>query len=96
MRRHLNDLATEVGEVLEWRPFLRDLDRLQHARIELNGKDWLVRTDAPASVAAVFRQAHTRCCRMPLSGAAAHGMLLSHPDFRRFLLGINEFAKSGV
>lgn len=57
MQKHLDDLATEAGQVLEWRPLLRDLDRLQQARIELNGKDWLVRTDAPAAVAALFRQA---------------------------------------
>ena len=54
MQKHLDDLATAAGQILEWRPLLRDLDRLQQARIELHGKDWLVRTDAPASVAALF------------------------------------------
>lgn len=29
----------------------------QQARIELRGKDWLVRTDAPPTVAALFRYA---------------------------------------
>ena len=57
MQKHLDDLAAEAGEVPEWRPLLRDLDRLQQARIELHGKDWLVRTDAPASVAALFHRA---------------------------------------
>jgi len=57
MQKHLDDLAAEAGETPEWRPLLRDLDRLQQARIQLHGKDWLVRTDASASVAALFRQA---------------------------------------
>lgn len=58
MQKHLDDLATEAGTAPEWQPLLRDLDRLQQARIQHHGKDWLVRTDAPASVAALFRQAH--------------------------------------
>ncbi len=58
MQKHLDDLAGEAGTVPEWRPLLRDLDRLQQARIQHHGRDWLVRTDASASVAALFRQAH--------------------------------------
>jgi DDE family transposase len=57
MQKYLDDLAAEAGTSPEWRPLLRDLDRLQRARIQLHGKDWLVRTDAPASVAALFLQA---------------------------------------
>jgi len=58
LQKHLDDLAKAAGIVLEWIPFLRDLDRLQHARIRHRDKDWVVRTNAPASVVSLFRQAH--------------------------------------
>lgn len=58
MQKHLDDLAAAAGEKLEWTPLLRDLDRLSEARIRHGDKDWLVRTDAPHAVAALFRQAH--------------------------------------
>jgi hypothetical protein len=57
MQKHLDDLAREAGAVPEWRVLLRDLDRLQQTRIQHNGKDWLVRTDATPAVTALFRQA---------------------------------------
>jgi transposase len=56
MQKHLDDLAKEAGAVPEWRVLLRDLDRLQQTRIQHNGKDWLVRTDATSAVTALFRQ----------------------------------------
>ena len=56
MQKHLDDLAREAGAVPEWRVLLRDLDRLQQTRIQHNGKDWLVRTDATSAVTALFRQ----------------------------------------
>ena len=57
MQKHLDDLAREADAVPEWRALLRDLDRLQQTRIQHNGKDWLVRTDATPAVTALFRQA---------------------------------------
>ncbi len=57
MQKHLDDLAREADAVPEWRVLLRDLDRLQQTRIQHNGKDWLVRTDATPAVTALFRQA---------------------------------------
>jgi Transposase DDE domain len=57
MQKHLDDLAKEAGAVPEWRVLLRDLDRLQQTRIQHNGKDWLVRSDATSAVTALFRQA---------------------------------------
>jgi hypothetical protein len=66
----MQNLVVEAGTSPEWQPLLRDLDRLQRARIQLHGKDWLVRTDAPASIAAPFLQA--RIALLP-GGAAAGG-----------------------
>ena len=57
MQKHLDDLAKEAGAVPEWRVLLRHLDRLQQTRIQHNGKDWLVRSDATSAVTALFRQA---------------------------------------
>ncbi|MCI0599706.1 MAG: transposase [Beijerinckiaceae bacterium] len=58
MQKHLDDLSREVGVVPEWKELLRDLDRLQQVRFAHRGADWLVRTDAAPSVAALFRAAH--------------------------------------
>src|SRR5271168_2782515 len=58
MQKHLDDLSREAGVMLEWRQMLRDLDRLQQARLRHHGADWLLRTDATPMIAALFRQAH--------------------------------------
>ena len=90
----------------EWRLLLRDLDRLQRARIQLRGKDWLVRTDAPASVAALFLQARIALPPARLPGvatadrtgqlqkdAAVQSVVPRRHEFRQFFFWINEFAK---
>ena len=101
MQKYLDDLAAEAGTSPEWRPLLRDLDRLQRARIQLHGKDWLVRTDAPPRSAALFLQARIalppRACQAsppptaPVSlksAAAAQGVVpRRHLNFDDFSFG---------
>jgi len=48
----------EADVTPEWKELLRDLDRLQNVRLEHRGTDWVVRTDATRSVAALFHHAH--------------------------------------
>ncbi|HYA80535.1 MAG TPA: IS1634 family transposase, partial [Methylocystis sp.] len=57
MQKHLDDALREGGAAPEWTRLLRDLDRLQQVQIRHRGADWLVRTDAPPSVANLFRAA---------------------------------------
>jgi hypothetical protein len=57
LQKRLDDLAEAAGTTLEWKTRLRDLDRLQQLRIRHRGDDWLVRTDATPTLAAVFRHA---------------------------------------
>jgi hypothetical protein len=57
MQKHLDDLAQAAGLSLEWKTLLRDLDRLQQVRIRHRAADWLVRTNATAVLAALFRHA---------------------------------------
>ena len=73
MQKHLDDLAREAGAVPEWRVLLRDLDRLQQTRIQHNGKDWLVRTDATSAVTALFRQAGVAPAAQGAANSAATG-----------------------
>ncbi len=47
----------QAGVAPEWKMLLRDLDRLQQVCIQHRGTDWLVRTGAPKSIAALFRHA---------------------------------------
>ena len=58
MQKHLDDLSREAGVMLEWKQMLRDLDRLQQARLRHHGADWLLRTDATPMITALFRHAH--------------------------------------
>jgi hypothetical protein len=58
MQKYLDDLSIEAGVTPEWKELLRDLDRLQQARLQYRGADWLVRTDAAPTITALFRQAH--------------------------------------
>ena len=55
LQKRLDDLALTAGVTLEWKTLLRDLDRLQQLRIRHRHADWLVRTDASPTLAAVFR-----------------------------------------
>jgi hypothetical protein len=57
MQKYLDDLSCEAGVAPEWKELLRDLDRLQ-VRLQYRGADWMVRTDAARTIAALFRQAH--------------------------------------
>jgi hypothetical protein len=58
MQKYLDDLSREAGVAPKWKQLLRDLDRLQQVRLQYRGADWLVRTDAAPTIAALFRQAH--------------------------------------
>ena len=58
MQKHLDDLSREAGLAPEWKHLLRDLDRLAQVRIRHRGADWLLRTDAAASITSLFRRAH--------------------------------------
>ena len=58
MQKHLDDLSREAGLAPEGKHLLRDLDRLAQVRIRHRGADWLLRTDAAASITSLFRRAH--------------------------------------
>jgi len=83
MQKHLDDLAREAGTVPEWRVLLRDLDRLQQTRIQHNGKDWLVRTDATPAVTALFRQAGVALPPRALQTAPPLALPTAQPAKRR-------------
>ena len=83
MQKHLDDLAREAGAVPEWRVLLRDLDRLQQTRIQHNGKDWLVRTDATPAVTALFRQAGVALPPRALQTAPPLALPTAQPAKRR-------------
>jgi Transposase DDE domain len=83
MQKHLDDLAKEAGAVPEWRVLLRDLDRLQQTRIQHNGKDWLVRSDATPAVTALFRQAGVAPPPRALQTAPPLALSPARPDKRR-------------
>lgn len=83
MQKHLDDLAREAGAVPEWRVLLRDLDRLQQTRIQHNGKDWLVRTDATPAVTALFRQAGVALPPRALQTASPPALPTAQPAKRR-------------
>jgi Transposase DDE domain len=58
LQKHLNNLARTARSKVEWTTLLRELDQLSEVRMRYGEKDWLVRTDATPTVAAIFRQAH--------------------------------------
>jgi transposase len=58
MQKYLEDLLRQAEVAPEWKTLLRDLNRLQQVRIRHRDNDWLVRTDAPKSIADLFRRAH--------------------------------------
>ena len=57
LRKELQDRLEAVEEKLEWEEMLRDLESLQYAAVESQGKQFLLRSDLGATTAAVFRAA---------------------------------------
>jgi hypothetical protein len=56
-KEELTDLCTKKGLALEWADLLRDLDRLQEATIEKDGKRVTTRTYVTGQVGSVFQAA---------------------------------------
>jgi hypothetical protein len=64
LQKELTDLCQYRGLVIEWADLLRDLDRLQEATIEKDGKRITTRTAVFGQVGGVFwRPARPICCR---------------------------------
>ncbi len=57
LRKELDERCRKVGLRPEWGDVLRDLDRLQQATIEQDGKTWTVRTRADGCAAALLQVA---------------------------------------
>jgi len=57
LRKELDERCRKAGIRPEWGDVLRDLDRLQQATIEQNGKTWTVRTQAEGCAAALLQAA---------------------------------------
>ena len=55
MRKELQGRLEAQGDKLEWAEMLRDLESLQYAIVESQGKRFLLRSDLGATTAAVFR-----------------------------------------
>jgi hypothetical protein len=55
LRKELQDRLKAQGEKLEWEEILRDLESLQYAVVESEGKRFLLRSDIATTTAAVFR-----------------------------------------
>ena len=55
LRKELQDRLEAQGEKLEWAVLLRDLEALQAAEVESEGKRFLLRNDLAETTAAVFR-----------------------------------------
>ena len=58
MQKYLEDLSRRAGVIPEWKTLLRDLDRLQQARIRHRDNDWLVCTNVAKPIADLFWHAH--------------------------------------
>jgi transposase len=57
LQKELSDLCQSRGLVIEWADLLRDLDRLQEATIEKDGKRITTRTAVAGQVGSVFQAA---------------------------------------
>ncbi len=57
LRKELDERCRKAGFRPEWGDVLRDLDRLQQATIEQDGKTWTVRTQADGCAAALLQAA---------------------------------------
>jgi hypothetical protein len=55
MRKELDERCRAANFCPEWDDVLRDLDRLQQASLENDGKHWLVRTQADGCAAALLQ-----------------------------------------
>ena len=55
LHKELFDRCAEAGIKPEWRPLLRDLDRLQSGKIEKDGRSIAIRTPVSGQVGPVFR-----------------------------------------
>ena len=55
LAKELTRLCQEKGLQPEWQPLLNDLDRLQEATIEKDGKSITVRTPTAGMVGSVFQ-----------------------------------------
>jgi hypothetical protein len=61
LQKELADLCQSHGLVVEWADLLRDLDRLQDATIEKDGKGITTRTAVPVRLAASSRPPASPC-----------------------------------
>jgi hypothetical protein len=61
LRKELDERCHRAGFSPEWGDVLRDLDRLQRATIEHDGRRWTVRTQADGCAAAGRRPILTTC-----------------------------------
>jgi hypothetical protein len=57
LQKELADLCQRQDLVIEWTDLLRDLDRLQEATIEKDGKRIITRTAVAGQVGSVFQAA---------------------------------------
>ena len=57
LRKELQDRLEAGGEKYEWAEILRDLEALQYAEVEHQGKRFLLRSDVEGTCSAVFRAA---------------------------------------
>jgi transposase len=55
LRYELETRLERRGWTLEWADVIRDLDRLQEVELELDGKGYLLRTEAKGTVGKVFQ-----------------------------------------
>ena len=57
LQKELTELCQRHGLIIEWADLLRDLDRLQEATIEKDGKRITTRTAVAGQVGSVFQAA---------------------------------------
>jgi len=57
LRKELDDRLAQHGHKLEWEDVIRDLGRLQYAKVEQNGKRFLLRSEAQGTCGRVFAAA---------------------------------------
>jgi hypothetical protein len=57
LQKELDSLCRGKGVIVEWADLIRDLDRLQEATIEKDGKRIITRTQVAGQVGLVFQAA---------------------------------------
>ena len=55
MRKELDDRLEAAGYKLEWADILRDLENLQYAEVEQDGKRFLLRSEVQGTCGKVFQ-----------------------------------------